>query len=147
MVVLRDGLVQMANTLQSQITECSSTSDISFTHFDGETIFRAHAEGKRKFFAWLLVQSRILTAAQLYLCIVTLQYILFGRVCISIFFYHPKHNHLAWYHRHYRFWPCYHAMDARALPYLRSGIVSGTTWCHGTSSWWASMMIYANLSF
>lgn len=33
--------------------------------FDGRSVWRAHAEGKHKFFAWLFVQGKILTADNL----------------------------------------------------------------------------------
>jgi hypothetical protein len=37
----------------------------SFSTFKGEHIWKAEAEGKHKFFAWLLIQSKILTADKL----------------------------------------------------------------------------------
>ena len=37
----------------------------SFSNFRGENVWRADAEGKHKFFAWLLIQSKILTADKL----------------------------------------------------------------------------------
>ena len=37
----------------------------SYSPFRGEFIWQAEAEGKQRFFAWLLVQSKILTADDL----------------------------------------------------------------------------------
>jgi hypothetical protein len=37
----------------------------SFCTFNASTIWKAETEGKHKFFAWLLVQSKILTADKL----------------------------------------------------------------------------------
>ena len=37
----------------------------SYSHFNGDTIQKAKSEGKHKFFAWLLVQCKILTADKL----------------------------------------------------------------------------------
>lgn len=37
----------------------------SYCSFEGSYIWKAHAKGKHKFFAWLLVQSKILTADKL----------------------------------------------------------------------------------
>ena len=37
----------------------------SYSQFKGEYIWKAEVEGKHKFFAWLLVQSKILTADKL----------------------------------------------------------------------------------
>jgi len=37
----------------------------TFCTFDAQSIWHAHAEGKHRFFAWLLVQSKILTADKL----------------------------------------------------------------------------------
>jgi len=34
----------------------------TFCNFDAQAIWRAHAEGKHRFFAWLLVKEKILTA-------------------------------------------------------------------------------------
>ena len=36
-----------------------------FTTFDGRTLWKAHAEGKHKFFTWLLLHSKLLTADKL----------------------------------------------------------------------------------
>ena len=36
-----------------------------FSTFDGRTLWKAHAEGKHKFFMWLLLQAKILTADKL----------------------------------------------------------------------------------
>ena len=37
----------------------------SFSSFKAKSIWKAHAEGKHKFFTWLLVQAKILTADKL----------------------------------------------------------------------------------
>jgi hypothetical protein len=37
----------------------------SYATFQGSDIWKAHAEGKHKFFTWLLVQSKILTTDKL----------------------------------------------------------------------------------
>jgi len=38
-----------------------------YSTFDGRLVWKAHAEGKHKFFTWLLLQSKILTADKLLL--------------------------------------------------------------------------------
>jgi len=38
-----------------------------YSTFDGRLLWKAHAEGKHKFFTWLLLQSKILTADKLLL--------------------------------------------------------------------------------
>jgi hypothetical protein len=45
-----DGIYSMKSAYSIQ---CS----VSFSRFDGKSIWKAHAEGKQKFFAWLLVQT------------------------------------------------------------------------------------------
>ena len=37
----------------------------SYSHFNGESIWKAESEGKHKFFAWLMVQCKLLTADKL----------------------------------------------------------------------------------
>ena len=53
----------MVNIHQNQLTVHNSLG--SYSNFHGEYIWKAESEGKHKFFAWLLVQSKILTADKL----------------------------------------------------------------------------------
>ena len=49
------------------ISKSAYLAQLKGTHysFDAQSIWRAHAEGKHRFFGWLLVQSKILTADKL----------------------------------------------------------------------------------